>query len=245
VDPLWIDVQRLRQWPNYCDTNHHGSCHGFTSDWKIFGPSPPSFLLIDVFQHCLAHASGSTRYLALSYVWGQQSSKSSNMLETTKENFSELTKPGALSSTTLSSQSLATVRDAISFTKAMGEQYLWVDRLCIIQDDDEHKAEQLRWMGSIYANSYFTIIAADSKDANYGLHGVGDTSLPRLYKQDILQFAPSCSMMPSPRNENQFNKQDWHKRGWTYQERALSNRRMVFFEGTVFWSVTSRSGESN
>jgi hypothetical protein len=233
VDPLWIDVERLRRWSIYCDTHHQGSCHGFTSEWEIINPSDshPSILLIDTTQHCLVHASGPARYIALSYVWGRLP----GILETTKQNFAQLSKPGALCSEILLSKLPETVRDAIYFTTAMGEQYLWVDRLCIIQNDDEHKAEQLRWMGSIYANSYFTIIAADGKDANYGIHGLRGRSAPRSYKQDILQFALSCSMIPAPGKENQFNKKDWHKRGWTYQERALSNRRIVFFEGTVFW----------
>jgi hypothetical protein len=239
VDPRWIDVQRLRRWPVFCDSHHRGSCHSFTSEWQVIDrlPSPLSFLLIDALQNCLVRASGSARYLALSYVWG----KLSNVIESTKENVSQLSKPGALCSGALLSQLPATVRDAIYFTKAMGERYLWVDRLCIIQDDDEHKAEQISWMGSIYANSYFTIIAADGPDANYGLRGVGGTSLPRSHELDILHFTPSCSMIPEPRKETQFNKKDWHKRGWTYQERALSNRRIVFFGGTAFWECR-RSG---
>jgi len=43
--------------------------------------------------------------------------------------------------------------------------YFWVDRLCIVQDDVAEKQAQLEAMGAIYAQSYVTIIAAQSHDA--------------------------------------------------------------------------------
>ena len=54
-----------------------------------------------------------------------------------------------------------TIRDAITFTEYVGEQYLWVDALCIVQDEDEEKRDHFRHMGSIYANAYFTLVAAE------------------------------------------------------------------------------------
>jgi hypothetical protein len=47
------------------------------------------------------------------------------------------------------------------------EGLLWVDSLCIVQDDVESKHAQLNDMASIYANSYVTIIAAKDWDANH------------------------------------------------------------------------------
>jgi hypothetical protein len=119
-DPSWIDIQRLRHWPVSCDADHRDSCHSFTSEWQVIDhlPSPLLFLLIDVTQNCLVRACGPARYLALSYVWGNLS----NVLEATKENFSQLSKPGALCSGTFLSYLPATVRDALYLTKAMGER---------------------------------------------------------------------------------------------------------------------------
>ncbi len=229
VDPLWIDIQRVRLWPTYCDEKHHGSCHAL-SEWKTIEPSP-SMVLIDVHLQQLVQVSPVKKYAALSYVWG----KTPGILETTKGNILQLKQAGALGSQIWGSQLPSTVRDAIYFTKLIGERYLWVDRLCIIQDDDQHKAEQLSWMSSIYANSYFTIIAADGDDSNYGLRGVCKSSSPRSYYPSIFHFSSSCSMMVAPEFESQFNMKEWHKRGWTYQERTLSNRNIVFFQGRVFW----------
>ncbi len=44
--------------------------------------------------------------------------------------------------------------------RQLGEQYLWVDSLCIVRDDDVERHDQLERMGSIYANAYMTIVAA-------------------------------------------------------------------------------------
>lgn len=87
----------------------------------------------------------------------------------------------------------------------MGERYLWVDRLCIIQDDKEHKDQQLKEMASIYSRSYFTIIAVDAPDANHGLHGLPGTESPRTYHLTKLDFSPTCSIVRAPGFENQFN----------------------------------------
>jgi Heterokaryon incompatibility protein (HET) len=230
IDPLWIDIQRIRLWPEYCDEKHHGSCHRL-SEWETIDPAP-SIILIDVDRQHLVQTSQPKKYVALSYVWG----KLPVVLETTKDNFLQLQHPGALDSQPWASRLPATVRDAMYFTRLMGKSYLWADRLCIIQDDGRHKAEQLSWMSSIYANSYFTIVAADGNDANYGLRGACmSSSSSRSYHPSILHFSPTCSMMQAPEFENQFNMKEWHKRGWTYQERTLSNRNLVFFQGKVFW----------
>lgn len=54
---------------------------------------------------------------------------------------------------------LPAYRDAVRVTRALGLRHLWIDSLCIIQDDDEDKALQIATMGTIYSNSYLTIAA--------------------------------------------------------------------------------------
>jgi hypothetical protein len=90
-------------------------------------------------------------------------------------------------------------------------------------------------MASIYSRSYFTIIAADRADANYGLRGTHPKLSPRHYSPTILRFSPECEMMVAPVAESQHHATEWHRRGWTFQERILSNRNIVFFHGRVFW----------
>lgn len=59
----------------------------------------------------------------------------------------------------------------------LGEQYLWVDRLCILQEPgSEDMSRMLKAMAHIYASAEFTIVAAGGLDANHGLRGIGGPS---------------------------------------------------------------------
>ena len=53
----------------------------------------------------------------------------------------------------------STISSAIWFVNSLGERYIWLDSLCIVQDDEEEKQEHLLHMGSIYANAYFTLVS--------------------------------------------------------------------------------------
>lgn len=86
-------------------------------------------LLIDATKNCLVHTSTSARYLALSYFRGV-----STMFETTSEDYTLLQQPGALCRVTPLLD--VVVRDIIECTCWLGEQYVWIDALCITQDDD-------------------------------------------------------------------------------------------------------------
>src|SRR3569833_2561032 len=69
-----------------------------------------------------------------------------------------------------------TFRDAMLFVRKMGLQYLWVDSLCLVQDDPEDLKSGVESMDTIYEQSLFTIIAAGAPDANHGLRGVKNNS---------------------------------------------------------------------
>lgn len=62
-----------------------------------------------------------------------------------------------------------TFRDAIQVTKGLGIRYLWIDSLCIIQDDDVDWKEESSKMASIYQNSFLTICATAAPDDEAGL----------------------------------------------------------------------------
>ncbi|KAF2176466.1 HET-domain-containing protein [Zopfia rhizophila CBS 207.26] len=127
-----------------------------------------------------------------------------------------------------------TIRDAMRLVQSLGERYLWVDRFCIIQDDFEHKRAQIDMMGSIYANSYCTIIAADGKDSHQGLRGIGSGSTARDYKQHILGFQQNrCVVLGDTRLAER--KSVWNRRGWTYQEKIMSPRALIFLDNRVSW----------
>jgi len=65
-----------------------------------------------------------------------------------------------------------TIEDAITVTKAIRFQYLWVDQYCIDQGDENEKQRQIQQMNLIYKCADLTIIAAAGDGRNYGLPGV-------------------------------------------------------------------------
>jgi len=46
-----------------------------------------------------------------------------------------------------------TIQDAIETTRRLGFRYIWVDALCIVQDDAEQTACEIKQMSSIYKNA--------------------------------------------------------------------------------------------
>jgi hypothetical protein len=64
------------------------------------------------------------------------------------------------------------IQETITFVSELGERYLWIDSLCIVQDDETVKHGQVMNMEAIYGNASFTIIAAGGEDADAGLPGV-------------------------------------------------------------------------
>ncbi|OTB03691.1 hypothetical protein M426DRAFT_175062 [Hypoxylon sp. CI-4A] len=61
-----------------------------------------------------------------------------------------------------------TLQDAILVTRRLDIQYLWIDSLCIPQDDEEVRQQQLQMMARIYTQSFATIQASIPPSASDG-----------------------------------------------------------------------------
>ena len=223
-NPRQVNVELLRQWVGCCHTSHTDHCH------KIEIPSPLSHIyLIDVVEGCLISANIETRYVALSYVWGDF-----RTIQTTRRNFTYLQRPGSIDIGGSNLKFGKTIEDALRLVLLLGERYLWVDCLCIVQDDSDTKRDFLNAMGSIYANACFTIVAADGKDADHGLRGLGHGSQDRSVGCNIIRF-PFETDVVAHRPRAWYPKDSpWESRAWTFQE-ALFSRRVMIFNGTVSW----------
>ncbi|OCL09516.1 HET-domain-containing protein [Glonium stellatum] len=61
-----------------------------------------------------------------------------------------------------------TFQEAIKLTRILGIRYIWIDSLCIVQDDrDDWETEAMK-MGEIYRNAYLTIAASLSRVGSEG-----------------------------------------------------------------------------
>lgn len=191
-DPEWFNINLIQERIRVCDTTHGKECKKSgiraTSTWSQpprsdrAGDSVPLQTgpkwLIDVKNQCIVPAQ-SHRYIALSYVWGGV-----RATEATVATIATLQQPGALSFRSKYAEVPKTVRHAMGLLQCLNERYLWVDRLCICQDDTEEKHSQIVAMGHIYERAYYTIVFADGGDADYGLRGIKGITEPLPFTSD-------------------------------------------------------------
>ncbi|KAJ9615249.1 hypothetical protein H2200_001323 [Cladophialophora chaetospira] len=134
----------IHAWIEECENFHGARCH--------HAPAPRQddesrgLILIDVIEGCLVPAHSSARYLTLSYRWG--ASRDSSTLAVTSKNFEQLKVAGSLAPK--DSRIPVAIRDAMELVRKLGERYLWVDVLCIFQDDEATMKRQIDQMNLIF-----------------------------------------------------------------------------------------------
>jgi hypothetical protein len=164
--------------------------------------------------------------MCLSYVWGKVDQP---ML--TKKTFKKFSKFGSLSRAVLPQ----TIRDAINLTRSIGEKYLWVDSLCIFQDDPVNLQAQIEKMHLVYRQAYLTIIAAAGNSSNFGLPGVRG-SIARREPHHVATIGSVQLSMVQIKPHGELRKSVWNGRGWTFQEELCASRRLVFTKSVVMFS---------
>jgi hypothetical protein len=186
----------------------------------------------------LVHRSPRVKYAALSYCWGGDQSLKLNTSVLSK--FTQAIQYGQLPKT---------LKDAVTVARMLGLSFLWIDALCIVQDDIVHIAHEISMMPSIYQNAYITIYAARSSHADQGF--LDELVIPSTFSH-VFQFrirTPDDN--PSYDNDGRIvgdyfipgivgsvicfcNSDMSHiinpieKRGWTFQEYLLSPRILEF-----------------
>lgn len=239
LDPQWIDVNLIQAWQSCCVSDHGAKCDKpIVQALDRFCPQ----WLIDVAQGCVVSSQGreNERFVTLSYTWGQ-----TDNFRTNKNNIAQVQRTGALFSGEIALKTPQTIRNAIALTKILGLGLLWVDSLCIIQDDQESLTNDLRQMHRIYASSFLTIIAEDGHDADHGLRGLKGISLPRTTGQVVFPLAggerlamesSSPLIRASARIPKRLeNPRHYSQRMWTFQEMVFAKRRLVFGSDMVKW----------
>jgi hypothetical protein len=126
----------------------------------------------------------------------------------------------------------AAVRDACFVVRKLGERYLWIDRLCIIQNS-KGKHKHVSQMDVVYSHALLTIAAIDGKDANDPLPGVQPTS--RLPIRRIESIKDATFISDPPPLQRFLTGSIYETRGWTYQERCFSRRTLFFSHQQVYF----------
>lgn len=227
-------VQERRSYDNSHLINRWMSiCLGFHEECKLrelvsLYSDNETILLVDVNRMCLVQSTISEAFVALSYVWGGV-----NQFFTTKSNVDRLFKAKALCG--VRPEMSTVILDAIALVAQLGSKYLWVDALCIIQDDERQKAKSIELMAEIYNRATVTIIACSGTKASSRLTQCPEVFTAKQPKPVPGQYNLIHRPLDTIRIQVKFENSQYNQRGWTYQERILSRRRLYFFKDEVYF----------
>ena len=161
------------------------------------------------------------RYICLTYCWGKSEfiKTTRKTLESHKKNIHFNTLP-------------QTFRDTVRIARALDIQYVWIDSLCIIQDDEaDWRRESIR-MADVYRHSYLTVAPswADSPNAGCFTTAGKGVEIGPVTVSPIHHFP----------NLKEFQHFPLLSRAWTYQERMLSPRILYFGKHEMLWECVKR-----
>lgn len=160
-------------------------------------------------------------YTALSYCWGGeqlvQTTEATMRRHLLRINFSDLP---------------PTLKDAIIVTENLGLKHIWIDALCIVQDDPRDKALEIGRMPLVYSQASVTILASRAKSVDEGF--LQDRPLSRVVPKPDQVFKVPCIgsdgtsgsliLAQKPTTPSEPLK----KRAWALQEELLSPRLLQY-----------------
>ncbi|AEO57406.1 hypothetical protein MYCTH_2303536 [Thermothelomyces thermophilus ATCC 42464] len=157
-----------------------------------------------------------------------------------------------------------TFSDAIHLSRALGIPYLWIDSLCIIQDDKADWNREAECMADVYGNATLTFSADAAPSGEDGLFQpvsrrrvpaavkyccpsspAGDEDEPNyVYGRRIFVHGryTSAEKVHSITNAPPWVYEPLHLRAWTFQEYLLSRRIVHFVTGELLWDCRRTEG---
>ncbi|OHE94292.1 hypothetical protein CORC01_10452 [Colletotrichum orchidophilum] len=176
-------------------------------------------------------------YAALSYCWGTEED-ALQQVKTTKDIMSTYCQGMPLSSLS------PVVRDTVKVCRAFDIRYLWVDALCIIQGDKADWYRESQMMGQVYYSCSMAICPISSRSClegflgarSQGLHVNFQSSRHKHIRGTYTIVLSSTDVdekrmrrsHPNPSLHVDLARSQWNQRGWTFQERMLSPRLIIF-----------------
>jgi hypothetical protein len=145
----------------------------------------------------------SGRYICLSYCWS-----GADFINTTSENINDHKKG-------IPWEALPqTFQDVIRVARRLEIGYIWIDALCIVQDDFHDWEKEATKMATVYQNSFVTISATSAISPNAGLFSTPlKARVDSVYAQQIYHFPNSVT--GDVKNQLPLLKQAWtHRRCW-------------------------------
>lgn len=219
VSPDTPDTYGLaRTWLSDCTNNHnHKSIDNLFTPLRLIEIRKESTryrIKLVASNQCQGAA-----YVALSYCWGGDQKH-----KTTKRTLS-------MNLAGIDYEALPkTIQDAIKATWEIGCRHIWIDSMCIVQDDEEEKPNEIAKMPQVYSSAVYTIAAASASRATDGFLARAEDPAFQLsmFVADDRGTAYGIAL------EN-VRQGPLEARGWTLQERLLSTRILEFGHRQLRW----------
>lgn len=195
-------------------------------------------------------------YIALSHCWGMPSKRP---ITTTQANIS------SHKERILFEDLSRTFQDAVTIVRDLGQSYLWIDSLCIVQDDKDDWAQEASRMAEVYRESFCTISALSSRDGDDGcrVNASNEAAAEPLRYVDLDIGEYRVRLVETENNSNRpslmwdieygddlyksrphGNGNPLRTRAWTLQERELSVRSVHFSRSTLLWECLEMKGSA-
>ncbi|KAF1808454.1 HET-domain-containing protein, partial [Eremomyces bilateralis CBS 781.70] len=145
-----------------------------------------------------------------------------------------------------------TFQDAISTVRGLGLRYIWIDSLCIVQDDSDEWLRESKRMNSVYQNAVLTLASCHSPDAHTGCYLPRPPMPPSAGLPNFMESSCNAGTLRCSGEENEASvflalpHQSYRSlspessplavRAWATQEWLLSRRMVFFTEGSLTWS---------
>ncbi|KAH7355273.1 heterokaryon incompatibility protein-domain-containing protein [Rhexocercosporidium sp. MPI-PUGE-AT-0058] len=179
---------------------------------------------------CLTQEAQVLSYACLSYCWGKEEYNYFSLLR------SNITR---LMTEILLKDLPKTIRDALWIARSLATRYIWIDALCIIQDDISDWQDQAPCMGDIYYNATFTIAASSSDHADRGLLQSRPAECYELQPCEIFKRLLGRS---TPSLYRYLDDAPILRRAWTMQELYLCRRILYVTDAFLAWECRGIQG---
>lgn len=166
-------------------------------------------------------------YLTLSYCWGGPQA-----VQLTKATVDAYQRELHLSTLP------PTLRDAVFVTQQLGFQYLWIDALCIVQDDEASSRLEIANMGSIYSRSFLTIQASMARSVHEGFLASRKASAAAPVKLLVDQGSdhrPPVFVYVCPPKMMMAMTTPASERAWIFQEGTLAARLLMYMKDQILF----------
>ena len=172
-------------------------------------------------------------YLTLSHCWGQ-----TEVLKLTTATM------GAMQNGISAQELPALYQDAITVCQHLEIRYLWIDSLCIIQDQELDWTREIAAMGEVYSNALCNVEAAYATDVSgrlvFSRCQTRITPLPVTVEWHGDGPLPCFLVDLSVQLENDMNGAPLLKRAWELQEQLLAKRSIIYSKTQLYWICRSQ-----